>query len=74
MNNSYELGVGERLKALRLATGNSQRQAALKIGLSYSTIRKYESGEFLPSALTLIDLADFYKTSVDYILGRVEEA
>ena len=63
--------VGNRLKNLRKKRGYSpQSNVAELIGVSRYSLIKYENGDMMPSAQTLIDIADFYGVSVDYILGR----
>lgn len=63
--------VGERLKILRKNSGyGPQSNVAELMGISRYSLIKYEKGEMMPSAQTLIDIADFYGVSVDYILGR----
>lgn len=66
--------VGNRLKNLRKKRGYSpQSNVAELIGVSRYSLIKYENGDMMPSAQTLIDIADFYGVSVDYILGREEK-
>lgn len=62
--------IGLRLKEIRMKSNYTQGNMAKKIGIARYTIAKYESGDMMPSAQTLIDIADFYGVSVDYILGR----
>jgi transcriptional regulator with XRE-family HTH domain len=64
---------GERLKKLRERRGLSQQELADRFNLSQSTIAYYESDKKQPSQNTLQKLADFYETSVDFLLGRVHE-
>ena len=40
------------------------------LGMSQTGYSKYETGENDIPTQVLIKLADFYKTSVDYLLGR----
>ena len=41
-------------------------------GLSKSVISKYERGEREPKMETLIILADFFETSIDYLCGETD--
>ena len=59
-----------RLKQLRKAKGLSQKKAAEKIGIYALMLSKYEIETVQPTALVLIDIADFYGVSIDYILCR----
>lgn len=59
-----------KLKELRLSRKLSQEDVSKFVGCSQSQYSKYELGKSLPDANTLINLADFYDCSVDYLLGR----
>jgi len=39
-------------------------------GISYNTYQNYETGKRLPTAEILMQIADFYGVTVDYLLGR----
>ena len=59
------------LKQLRNKNGDTQENLANALGIERSTIGKYEGKEqVLPSTDTLIRIADYYRVSVDYLLGR----
>lgn len=60
----------ERLKKLREAKGLNQQGLAMALGLSQSTISFYETGERKPDLEALIQLADFFGVSIDYLIGR----
>lgn len=51
----------------------TQKQIAQILGMSQTGYSKYETGENDIPTQVLIKLADFYKTSTDYLLGRVDE-
>lgn len=57
------------LRSLREEAGVSQATLAAKLGISKSTLGLYESGDTLPDAKTLYDMASFFKVSADYILN-----
>ena len=61
------------LKKLRLEKGLTQLSLQMQTGIEQSLISKYESGERVPPAETLMLLADFFHTSMDYIMERTEE-
>ncbi|MDD2401970.1 MAG: helix-turn-helix transcriptional regulator [Clostridia bacterium] len=61
---------GDRLKDLRTEKGLTQTELANIIGLKKTTISNYETGFSFPDYKTLIKLADFFKVSTDYLLGR----
>ena len=59
-----------RLRDIREDHNLNQTQVAQLLHISQTTYSRYESGALdIPSA-ALITLATFYKTSVDYLLGR----
>ena len=60
----------KNLKALRLSKKLSQQQLALRLDLSQQTIYKYENGITEPDIATLIKLAGYFNTSVDYLIGN----
>lgn len=59
-----------RIKELRERKGINMREAARLLGMPYTTYVNYEKGLREPTSEVLIQLADFYDTSVDYIVGR----
>ena len=63
----------ERMKQLREEKKLTQMQLAEILGISQTGYSKYEKGTRDIPTQTLIKLADFYGTSVDYILGRTDE-
>lgn len=61
-----------RLKHLREDADLNQTQLANYLGMSQTGYSKYETGENDIPTQVLIKLAQFYKTSVDYILGLTD--
>lgn len=61
-----------RLKDLREDHDLSQRAVAKILFTSQQQYSKYENGYREIPTTMLITLADFYNTSVDYILGRTD--
>lgn len=60
----------QKLKALRVQYGFSQKQVAEKIGVSPSIVSGYETGERTPSTEILLSLSYLYNVSTDYLLGK----
>lgn len=58
------------LKKLREESGITQKQLADHIGVSQQSINKYENHNIEPDIETLIRIADFFDTSVDYLIGH----
>ena len=63
----------DKLKELREDQDLSQREIARYLNIKQNTYSRYETGERgIP--LEIIDrLADYYGTSVDFLLGRTDE-
>lgn len=59
-----------RIKELREAKGISMRQASVDLNMPYTTYVNYEKGAREPNSETLILLADYFGTSIDYMLGK----
>ena len=66
-------GLPEKLRALRLEYGYSQKQVAEKVNVSPSIISGYETGERTPSTDMLLALSYLYNSSTDYLLGRLPQ-
>lgn len=62
-----------RLKELRLSKGLNMKETAAALGLPYTTYVNYEKSLREPNSETLIDLAHFYNTTIDYILGKTDD-
>ena len=62
-----------RLKELREKRHITQIRLSIAAEVSQETISAYESGKAMPSAETLIKIADFLNTSTDYLLGRINQ-
>lgn len=60
----------QRLRDLREDNDLNQTQVGKLLDMSQTGYSKYETGENDVPTQVLIKLADFYGTSVDYILGR----
>lgn len=61
---------GELLKRLREDANLTQKQLGEKLHLSKSVIYYYEHSMRAPSADILMQIADVFHVSVDYLLGR----
>lgn len=60
-----------RIRELRERFGfNSQQSFADAFGVAQSTVGNWEAGKREPNYETTIRLADFFHTSIDYLLGR----
>jgi transcriptional regulator with XRE-family HTH domain len=62
----------KRIRDLREDRDLNQTEIAAYLHISQATYSRYESGGLdVPSAV-LIKLANFYKVSIDYILGQTD--
>ena len=60
----------ENLRKLREEASVSQKQLAESIGVSQQSINKYENHNIEPDIETMIRIADYFNTSVDYLIGH----
>ena len=63
----------ENLRKLRTEAGVTQKQLADAISVSQQSINKYENHNIEPDIQTLVLIADFFHTSVDYLVGHNSE-
>ena len=59
-----------RLKELRRSFGITQKELASSLGIAQPTLSGWETDRFQIDYDNLVKLADFFGTSIDYILGR----
>lgn len=64
--------MDNNLKKLRKSKGITQIALQMATGIEQALISKFENGERVPPTETLMQLADFYNVSIDYILCRTE--
>ena len=62
----------ERLRRLRERTGRKQYAVAECCGVTRRTFRRYELGELEPTRQPIINIADYFDVSADYLLGRTD--
>ena len=61
-----------RLKELRKSRNISQLKLALDLNMNQNSISRYENMEREADYKTLIQFADYFGVSLDYLLGRVD--
>jgi transcriptional regulator with XRE-family HTH domain len=61
------------LKTLRKNRKLSQQTVATNIGVSQQAYGLYERGKREPNLETLVKLANYFGTSIDFLIGRVIE-
>ncbi len=64
----------ERLKELRVSRNLTQKQVYTSVGMSALGYQRYEYGEREPAFKQLLALADFFDVSLDYLVGRSDDA
>ena len=64
-----EIRLGESIRKLRKEAGFTQEQLAEALGVSVSAVHKWESDKATPELETLVDIAEFFETSVDAMLN-----
>jgi len=62
--------LGELLAELRQDKGMTQKELGQILCVSPGTISNYENGVHLPDAEKLVELADYFHVTTDYLLGR----
>ena len=62
-----------RIRSLREDHDLTQKQISQILGMSQTGYSKYETAENDIHTHILIKVADFYKTTTDYLLGRTDE-
>ncbi len=62
-----------RLREIRLDKGMSQKEVAKLLHTTQQQYSKYEIGIQILPIEKIVILADYYNTSIDYLLGRTDE-
>lgn len=59
-----------KLKELRKAHNMGQQDVADALGIPITTYRKYENGTRQTPTEVLMEIADYYRVSLDYLMDR----
>lgn len=62
-----------RMRDLREDSDKTQQVIADYLNMHRSVYRRYESGERETPAWVVVKLANYYKVSTDYLLGRTDD-
>lgn len=62
----------KNIKLLRDEHGVSQLKLAEGVGMSQQSVNGYENSEVEPDISTLIKIADYFNTSVDFVIGHTD--
>lgn len=64
----------KNLKMLRQKSGLSQEKLAAQFHMTQQAIYKYEAGISEPDIECLIELSDYFHTSIDFLVGHTDDA
>lgn len=68
----FYITISERIIEIRKNEGLNQVQFAKKLNLTKQTISNYETGSRSPGLDIILNIADKFNVSTDYLLGRSE--
>ena len=66
--------VADRIKSLREKQGKTQSELARQLGITRSSVNAWEMGISVPSTQYIVELAQIFHVSTDYLLGVNESA
>lgn len=66
--------VAERIKHLREQSALTQAELAKKLGITRSSVNAWEMGISVPSTQYVVELAEIFEVSTDYLLGVGDSA
>lgn len=61
--------VADRIKVLREQQNMTQTQLAKQLGITRSSVNAWEMGISVPSTQYIVELANIFKVSTDFLLG-----
>lgn len=61
--------IADKIKMLRENTGMTQADVARKLSVTRSSVNAWELGISVPSTALLVELAQLFGVSTDYLLG-----
>lgn len=66
--------VAERIKHLREQNVLTQAELAKRLGITRSSVNAWEMGISVPSTQYVVELAEIFKVSTDFLLGVSDSA
>ena len=66
--------LAQKLREFRKKQGLTQEQLAEAMGVTVGAVSKWESGSSTPDVSLVLELADFFETSVDVLLGYTQQS
>ena len=64
-----KLTLAENIRAFRKERRLTQEQFAEAMGVTVGSVYKWETGQTIPELSMLVEIADFFDTSMDVLLG-----
>lgn len=64
------MDFSSRLKELRTSKGLTQKEAAKLFNITERAYQNYELGRSTPQFSLLIEIADYFQVTLDYLTGR----
>ena len=61
--------VADRIKTLREQKGFTQAELSRQLGITRSSVNAWEMGISVPSTQYVVELANIFNVSTDYLLG-----
>ena len=65
--------IGDRMKKLREEKGLMQQDVCNAVDIEQSTLANYENNRRVPKTDILIEIANYYGVSLDYLVGRTDD-
>lgn len=66
--------LGNKIKFLREQKDINQSEFAKILGIANSTLSQYETGQRIPSDEIKLKIANYFKVTIDYLLGNSSES
>lgn len=63
----------ERLKELRKKNQLTQQKLADELGVNRVNVTKWENGNIEPNLSQIADIAIYFNTSIDYLIGKIDK-
>ena len=73
MGEKFTSRVGYLIRNFRIASDMTQKELADYLGIRSEAYQRYEYGTREPDIKGLNKLANYYKVTVDYLLGRTDQ-
>lgn len=61
--------IADRIKSLREQQNKTQTELAKQLGITRSSVNAWEMGISVPSTQYIVELANIFQVSTDYLLG-----